>query len=132
MNWQPLWWAIGGGSWKFNLRQEAQVQGAATTPGHALEVAQKRKLDKSWESCHRQGIEFLPIAVESLGAWHKSAIVQVGKLGSALARQIGEDEGLTIQRLFQQLSVALMRGNSALLNNRCPADHLNGAFDVIL
>ena len=27
MNWQPLWWAIGGGSWKFNLRQETQVQG---------------------------------------------------------------------------------------------------------
>ena len=114
-----------------NPLQEAQVQGAAASPGHALEAAQKRKLDKSWEACHRQGIEFIPIAVESLGAWHKSAIVQIGKLGSALARQNGEEEGTTIQRLFQQLSVALMRGNCTLLNNSSPADQLNGAFDIM-
>ena len=114
-----------------NPLQEAQVQGAATSPGHALEAAQKRKLDKSWEACHRQGIKFIPIAVESLGAWHKSAIVQIGKLGSALARQNGEEEGTTILRLFQQLSVALMRGNCALLNNSSPADQLNGAFDIM-
>ena len=114
-----------------NPLQEAQVQGAANTPGHALEAAQKRKLDKSWEACHRQGIEFIPIAVESLGAWHKSAIAQVNKLGSALARQNGDEEGVTIQRLFQQLSVALMRGNAALLTNRCPADNLYVGNDIM-
>ena len=114
-----------------NPLQDAQVQGAANTPGHALESAQKRKLDKSWEACHRQGIEFIPIAVESLGAWHKSAIVQVTKLGSALARQNGDEEGVTVQRLFQQLSVALMRGNAALLSNRCPANHLNADSDIM-
>ena len=85
-----------------------------------LESAHKRKLDKSWAACRQQGIDFIPIAVESLGAWHKSAIAQVAKLGSALALQNGDDEGVTIQRLFQQLSVALMRGNAALLNNRSP------------
>ena len=37
---------------------------------------------------------FIPIAVESLGAWHKSAIVQVSKLGIALARQNGDEEGV--------------------------------------
>ena len=115
-----------------NPLQDAQVQGAANTPGHALEAAQKRKLDKSWEACHRQGIEFIPIAVESLGAWHKSAIVQVTKLGSALARQNGDEEGVTVQRLFQQLSVALMRGNAALLNNRCPANYDNNAGSDIM
>ena len=40
-----------------NPLQSAEVSGAATTPGHALNTAQKRKLDKSWEECHRQGIE---------------------------------------------------------------------------
>ena len=31
-----------------NPLQEALVGGAAETPGHALQVAHKRKLDKSW------------------------------------------------------------------------------------
>ena len=40
-----------------NPLQSAEVSGADTNPGHALNTAQKRKLDKSWEECHRQGIE---------------------------------------------------------------------------
>ena len=58
---------------------------------------------------------------ESLGAWHKSAISEVKKLGSAKARQNGEKESVEISRLFQKLSVALMRGNCALFNNRVPS-----------
>ena len=59
--------------------------------------------------------------MESLGAWHKSAVSEVKKLGSALARHTGEEEAVTICHLFQQLSIALMKGNAALLNNRNPA-----------
>ena len=68
----------------------------------------------------REGISFVPIAVESLGAWHKSGVAQVKKLGSAKARHTGEEEAQEISRLFQKLSIALMRGNAALLNNRMP------------
>ena len=64
---------------------------------------------------------FVPIAVESLGAWHKCAIKEIKKLGSAKARHIGEEESVEVQRLFQKLSVALMRGNCALMNNRVPS-----------
>ena len=91
------------------------------TPGHALQVAHKRKLDKSWEACSREGISFVPLAVESLGAWHKAAVAQVKKLGSAKARHTGEEEPQEISRLFQKLSIALIRSNAALLNNRVPS-----------
>ena len=104
-----------------NPLQDALVDGAAQTPGHALEVAHKRKLDKSWEACNQEGISFIPIAAESLGAWHKSAVAQVKKLGSAKARHTGEEESQEISRLFQRLSIALMRGNAALFNNRVPS-----------
>ena len=60
---------------------------------------------------------FVPIAVESLGAWHKCAIKEIKKLGSAKARHIGEEESVEVQRLFQKLSVALMRGNCALMTD---------------
>ena len=99
--------------------------GAAETPGHALHVAHKRKLDKSWEACSREGICFVPLAVESLGAWHKTGVAQIKKLGSAKARHTGEEEGQEISRLFQKLSIALMRGNFALLNNRMPIEQDN-------
>ena len=103
-----------------NPLQTATVAQAAETPGHALHVAHKRKMDKSWQPCQDQGIVFLPLAVESLGAWHKSAICEVKKLGSSLARHTGEEESVTIRHLFQQLSIALVKGNAALLNNRNP------------
>ena len=103
-----------------NPLQTATVAQAAQTPGHALQVAHRRKMDKSWQPCHNQGIVFLPLAVESLGAWHKAAITEVKKLGSSLARHTGEEETTTINHLFQQLSLALVKGNSALLNNRNP------------
>ena len=103
-----------------NPLQAATVAQAAQTPGHALKVAHQRKLDKSWQPCHDQGIVFLPLAVESLGGWHKAAIDEIKKLGSALARHTGEDESITIPHLFQQLSIALMKGNASLLNNRNP------------
>ena len=114
-----------------NPLQESQVRGAATTPGHAVQEAHKRKLDKSWESCNRQGIAFLPIAVESLGAWHPSAVAELKRLGSALARHTGEDEGQTISRFFQKLSVCLMRGNAALFNNRSPPDQSTDNDDLV-
>ena len=90
-----------------NPLQAASVAQAAQTPGYALTVAHKRKMDKSGQPCHQQGIVFLPLAVESLGAWHKSAIAEVKKLGSSLARHTGEDEATAIRHLFQQLSIAL-------------------------
>ena len=108
-----------------NPLQAATVAQAAQTPGHALKVAHQRKLDKSWQPCHDQGIVFLPLAVESLGGWHKAAIAEVKKLGSSLARHTGEEESTTVLHLFQQLSIALMKGNASLLNNRNPS----GAFD---
>ena len=39
-----------------NPLQTATVAQAAETPGHALHVAHKRKLDKSWQPCQDQGI----------------------------------------------------------------------------
>ena len=109
-----------------NPLQAALVSQAAETPGHALKVAHKRKLDKSWQACNQQGIVFLPLAVESLGAWHKSAILEIKKLGSALARHTGEEEITTTRPLFQQLSIALVKGNAALMNNRNPSDGAQG------
>ena len=59
-------------------------------------------------------------------------MAEVSKLGSTLARQNDDDERVTIQRLFQKLSVALMRGNAALLHNRRPPEPGAGGHDDFL
>ena len=102
--------------------QPAMVAGSATTDGYAVSQAFKRKVTRVGEACRQEGIAFIPIAVDTMGRWHAVAIDQVKKLGSALARQRGEDESLEVRHLFQRLSLLLMKGNSALLVNRTPQD----------
>ena len=57
--------------------QVATLARAATTPGYAS----KRKMREVAEECKRQGIEFIPLAVRSLGGWEEVGERQVKKLG---------------------------------------------------
>ena len=70
-----------------NPLQAALVNRAATTPGHALTHAYNRKMGQSGEACRRAGLVFTPMPMETLGGWHEQTVIQVKKLGSALARQ---------------------------------------------
>ena len=83
------------------------------------------------EECGRQAIVFIPLAMESLGGWHEVAAREVRKLGSALARQTGQEEGEAISHLFQKLSVLLIKGNAALDSNREPGQVHSSVDSVI-
>ena len=43
------------------------------------------------------------------------------KLGAALARHTGHDEGEAIHHLWGRLGILLQRGNAAILGNRIPS-----------
>ena len=103
-----------------NPLQAATVVGAATTPGFALTYAHTRKMQGAAEDCRRQGIAFLPLAVESLGGWHRGAEQEVKKLAAALARHTGQDEEMAGTHSWGRLAVLLQRGNAAILGNRVP------------
>ena len=107
--------------------QPAMVAGSATTDNFAVTKAFQRKVAKAGEACRQEGISFVPIAADTLGGWHGVAVEQLKKLGSALARQRGEDEQLEVRHLFQRLSLLLMKGNAALLVNRIPEDDVPDA-----
>ena len=87
---------------------------------NALEKAFKRKVQGAAKACQDQGIAFLPIAMETLGRFHKVALEQVKRIGAAVARHQGIEEHVATKQLFQRLSVTLMRGNAALLMSRRP------------
>ena len=88
---------------------------AANTAGFALDHAHKGKLDGAEEARRRQGLAFLPLVAETFGGWHPSAQREVKKMGSALARDTGQDEAEAVSHVWGR------RGNAAILGNRVPA-----------
>ena len=114
-----------------NPLQDATLAGASTSPGHALTFAHDRKVRGAEEDCRRQGIAFLPLAVESFGGWHDSAQREVKKVAVALARHTGQEEAEACHHAWSRLGILLQRGNSAILANRVPS-HPSPAVDDIV
>ena len=114
--------------------QDNTMPGAANLAGHALTYAYERKMNGAEADCTRQGIAFLPIVAETFGGWHPDAKREVKKLGAALARHTGQEEGEAVSHLWSRLSILLQRGNAAILGNRNPAlpgHTLMGSYDPI-
>ena len=101
------------------------LHGQATAEsGATLEKAFKHKVQGAAQACQEQGIAFLPIAMETLGGFHKVAAEQVKRIGAAVARHQGVVETVAVKQLFQRLSLTLMRGNAALVMTRKPDSDL--------
>ena len=97
--------------------QAATMPAAAQTAGHALNHAYDQKVNEAEELCWRQGIAFLPLVAETFGGWHTGAEREVKKLGAALARHTGQEEGEAISHLWSRMGILLQRGNAAILLN---------------
>ena len=60
------------------------------------------------------------MVAETFGGWHPGAEREVKKLGAALARHTGQEEGEAISHLWSRMGILLQRGNAAILGNRVP------------
>ena len=69
-------------------------------PGYALLQAHSRKFNLIGEACRAEGIDFVPLPVEVLGGWSKSASLQLTRLSRALAGRNGRDEKEVKRHLF--------------------------------
>jgi len=58
---------------------------------------------------------FVPVAIETGGTWHRQAEELVQEIGRRTANITGDARESTF--LFQQLSVALQRGNAVSFQN---------------
>ena len=95
----------------------SNVAGAAAEAGASLTKACMRKTRDTADACRREGLVFLPFALETLGGFHSGAVTQVKLLASALARSRGSEEGEATSQLFGRLSLNLMRGNALMLSS---------------
>ena len=77
-------------------------------------------MSKHGEPCREAGLAFFPLPVDTLGAWSETMVEQVRRMGSALARNKGEDDSDVIRHLSQRVAVVLARLNASMLLNRAP------------
>ena len=73
------------------------------------------KIRQHFDNCRAQGIAFKPLVVETFGAWDADALKHLKLLARHTARRRGKNDSQAIKYFFQRLSVALQRGNAALL-----------------
>ena len=98
--------------------QEALLFHAADRPAAAIEARKLSKNRHHFENCRSQGIFFQPLVCETFGGWDRDAIAFLKELARLKARRWGSDTAQEIKFLFQRLSVALQRGNAALIIDR--------------
>ena len=84
-------------------------------PGSALNRAFERKMESAFDACDRAGISFIPMAVEVLGGWHPSAVLQLDRIANRVAKKTLADYATTKRHLYQRLSICLQRINASLL-----------------
>ena len=82
--------------------------------------AQKSKSKKYEDRCAAEGFTFLPMAVDTFGGWHPTALDIITKLGRQLARNVGKLDEEVVAHLRQRLGILLVRDNVAMLCARTP------------
>ena len=98
--------------------QEALLFRAADNSAAAIESRKTSKNNAHFENCRAEGIHFQPLVVETFGGWDKDAVDFLKKIATKEARRWRKVISIEIKHFFQRLSVALQRGNAALLTQR--------------
>ena len=86
------------------------------TAGYAMEQAFTRKYREVGAACRAEGIEFIPMPIESLGGMHDTTVQQVKKL----ALSSGSHQAEQTKFLFQRISLFQARESASLILNRNP------------
>ena len=81
----------------------------------AIDARKATKNRAHLENCRAQGIFFQPLVVETFGGWDPVAADYLKKMATKAARRWGKTPAMEIKYFFQRLSIALQRGNAALL-----------------
>ena len=67
--------------------QQQTLAEAASTPGHAFQVAVCRKLVSNLSACRSVGVEFVPFVIETLGDLSEDTISTIHAIGRAVGQR---------------------------------------------
>lgn len=78
-------------------------------------------MGKYSDRCEAEGIEFIPLIVDTFGGWHKESLEVVSKLGRQVSRQTGKEEEEIVRQLRQRVAILLVRDNVNMFDSRTPS-----------
>ena len=96
--------------------QALTIQEAFTIAVHALEVATYRKLATHLSPCRAAGLDFIPLAVETLDGCFRDAADTIHAIGQQKGQSLGTSSGS--RHLFKRFAITLWRENANLWLNR--------------
>ena len=96
------------------------VSKASEDASSAVQHAHESKTKKYEDRCAAEGFNFVPMAVDTFGGWHPTALDIIIKLGRQLARNVGKLDEEVVAHLRQRLGILLVRDNVAMLCARTP------------
>ena len=86
--------------------------------GGALAKRKQEKLTKYKVVVEREGLDFLPLVVESLGGWDKQGFLLLKEISTKMAEYLFMEPKVALRRLMTGLSIILQRANSEMLVSR--------------
>ena len=95
--------------------QISTIANAAREAGVAARRREVAKDTSNLGDCEAAGIEFLPVSVETFGAWGPVALETINAISYRWADHHGESRSRAVNWIYQKLSVAVQRGNATML-----------------
>ena len=108
----------------FNIRAAEEV-------GYTCRLAEDRKLAASYEVCARNGIGFIPVALETSGGVGPSGLSFLNTLSDRCADNNFRDRQSEKKHLYQRMNVAVHRANANMILARMPNEDCQLSFENI-
>uniref|UniRef100_A0A1X7V3D4 Uncharacterized protein n=1 Tax=Amphimedon queenslandica TaxID=400682 RepID=A0A1X7V3D4_AMPQE len=90
------------------------IGNSASSQRSALLVAKHHKWVVHFDNCHRIGVEFVPLAIKSLGGWSSTAISIFKAFGHYLGTRFGLLPSKPTLHHYQRLSVTQWQSNARM------------------
>ena len=104
-----------------NPLQQELVRKVARDGDSGVQHSFNIKMGKYSDRCEAEGIEFIPLIVDTFGGWHKESLEVVSKLGRQVSRQTGKEEEEIVRQLRQRVAILLVRDNVNMFDSRTPS-----------
>ena len=95
--------------------QLSSIHQASRETGFVVNAAENRKDNKFYDKCLAQGIDFFPLAVETLGGWNASALSIFQNIAKRKSYYENSVYSVEISYILQQLSVCLQKKNASMI-----------------
>ena len=96
------------------------VKNAADETGYANKMAAIGKVDKHQAVCQKEGIKFVPFAIEIFGTISQLGTDLIEQIATAISNRISSKKSNVLNELLRKIQFSLVRSINAAISSRSP------------